>query len=202
MRSSLGAIVARRNMLFGKQRVSNRGIQFEVLVLVGHVELPAEPGDRVPLPHQEAIAKFLRGVGRDAPVDQPENAVAAAVGDLKEHAAIAALHILGLQKIKVRRKLDLAGRVTLGLVQVYDLPVVEGGWVYLEVNTTGNPLVGANSAERLAILNVSARQNLHAVHPRCRRRSELLDHSQDTCCVTEPRKHPSPPALIRLTQPQ
>src|SRR5260370_41925705 len=99
-------------------------------------------------PYTTLFRSFLRGVGRDAPVDQPENALAAAVGDFKEHAAIAALHILGLQKIKVRRKLDLAGRVTLGLVQVYDLALVEVGWVYLEVNTTGNPLVGANSAER------------------------------------------------------
>src|SRR5262249_59413892 len=62
-------------------------------VLARDVVLPATPGHRVAVPHQEAVAEILRGgrIGNtDRAVEEPEGDLAAPVGYVQEQTAVAA----------------------------------------------------------------------------------------------------------------
>ena len=69
-------------------------------VLARHVVLPAAPGHRVPVPHQEPITEVLRGrrVGyADRAVEHPERDLPTAVGNVEQESPLAARGIDGPQ---------------------------------------------------------------------------------------------------------
>src|SRR5260370_21589932 len=128
--------------------------------LVRNVELPAHPSDREPLSHQEPVAYLRTGRRIGGPrgaVDNPQDAFAAAVGDLEEQGAIAAIRFLWPKQIEIGGELDLSRTIPGRLFQVDDLLVVGIVWPDLEMNARNDLLVRASEPQRFAYQQIGAR---------------------------------------------
>src|SRR5438270_1055318 len=91
----------------------------QMLALGGKIKLPSQPRDCVSLAHKEAVAVLALPAIR-----QEDNSTTATIGDFKQHRAVSFAYVLGLEQIKVGRKLDFAMRIPWGFFQIYDLAIV------------------------------------------------------------------------------
>src|ERR1700676_445583 len=65
--------------LFSSGIVGNRSKEPEVFSVVGDVEFPADPGNRVAFAHKKAVTEFGVGIGRRYTVHEAQNSFSAAV---------------------------------------------------------------------------------------------------------------------------
>ena len=133
------------------------------------IELPSEPQQRESLAQEEAVAHVGQAHRIEAPlgpVEVSQHALAAAVGDLVDHGAVAARDLLGLDQEEVRRELHSAPGVARGQVDVRDDPVGGVGGVDGEIDRAGDPLEGARQPPPGPAGDVGARIDLDPHHLR------------------------------------
>ena len=175
---------------FSSGIVRNRSEKAEVLSLVGNVELPAEPGNRVSFTQKKTIAEFGIGIGSTSAVHEAQNAFSAAVRNFEEDGVVPFIHVLGLEEIKVRREFHFSLGVARRFVEIDDLAVVEIFWIHSEIDAPNDPLVGASESEWPAILDVRAGNDFGADNARACARSEQnnTDQNANHPCTHAPRK--------------
>ena len=90
--------------------------------LARHVELPANPDQRVPLPGEKAIAEVILGrrieIAACGAGESREQALVAAIRHFDQRDAIASSRVLRLQDIEVGRELDESLAVFLRLLEI------------------------------------------------------------------------------------
>src|SRR3989454_2547787 len=129
------------------------------------VVLPAAPGDRVAVTHEEAVAEVVRGgrvryAGRA--VEEPERHLAAAVRDVEEEAAVSARGVRRSQQVEVGPELHVASGVRRGEAEVGDGVIRRVRSVHRESNDARELLVRPRGAERVAVEHDRALRDLDA----------------------------------------
>src|SRR5215471_8501897 len=128
-----------------------------------HIELPADPYQRVALFEQEIIAEFgrcARVLRTLAEIEHIQQAFAAPVRNLEQCGAVAFGWIARLQDVEVSRKLDLAVRRAWREIDVGDDPVGCQLGIDSEIGLRENSLVGTSRADGGAVEDVGPLHHL------------------------------------------
>jgi hypothetical protein len=124
------------------------------------VELPADPREGEPEPHQKLVAEIgiALGIRRGAAaIERADRGPVAAVRHFDQHAAVAASRIFRTNDIPVGRELHASGRRAGSLVEVDDHSIARVLGIDAEVDGAGHLLVAGLS-------DVGALADLHARH--------------------------------------
>lgn len=108
----------RLSVFFGDGRGEVQGI------LTSYIPLPAETYDREAVAQQPFVSS-ARGERRVSAIDEGEDVVIAAVGNLQDHRTVAFARILRTNGDELRNKLDLAVPQVLSVADVDD-PLIMG----------------------------------------------------------------------------
>src|SRR5258707_2369497 len=133
-----------------------------VFIAICHVKFPAEPCNCVSLAHEEAVAEFRVGVRA---IHNAHDPFAAAVGDFKQHGAVAFIHVFRFEQVEVGGEFHLTLCVTRCFVKVNDLAVVRVGGINAEVNAAQNLLVRTGESKSLSGVVFGGGGDFHADNP-------------------------------------
>ena len=114
-----------------------------------------------------------------AAIDEGENAAASAVGNFQQHRAVALVRVLRADGNEVGGKFDLAVLQVHGVAQIDDALVVRIGHGEREVDASGDALVGARIAERLAVEDIGAGSDLDANDTRVQRQNDQSQNQEE-----------------------
>ena len=168
-----------------------------------HVPLPSHPEQGEALTHEGAVAelRFLRRIRRAGGLlERLQQRLPAAVADLVEQPAVAAVRIDRFQQVEIGARLDLASRVARRQPQIDDVVIARQLGIEAEVDLADQLLVRPRRAERAAVENQLPPLDAQPHHPGFGdRRYERAHHRRDQDLTHSAPHTVSPHSRSRLT---